>query len=178
MSNVRRHYMSLELPPTSNRSKLLAGQVIGGAVGIAAGTYSGINLVLPAAAAAAIWYVGKKLVSPSDPKYLAAIAIQGAHLAWLLFGMLLLGAWGANLLDVVVLCLGLVWLWFRPSIWPVVLLSVFQIAALALNTSLILEQPIGSPAHRSLIVHIGLRILAIAAMWRAFLQSRRQRGDA
>jgi hypothetical protein len=160
-------------PPPVNKTKLLAGQVLGGAAGIAAGNYSGMNLLIPGVALVAIFYLGNKLLRPVEPKYLSAAAIQGAHLAWLVAGMALLGSWGANLIDVAILGIGVIWLWRAPSIWPVVLLTTFQVFALAVNTNLILQYPIGAPDHRSLAVHIGLRIGAIVAMWWAWFVTRK-----
>ncbi len=170
--------MTLESPSPPTKKKLAAGQIAGGVAGIAAGTYSGMNLLIPGIAALGIWLAGTKVSSPKDPKYLGAITAQGAQLTWLLVGMALLGAWGANLIDVVVIGGGLIWLWVRPGIWPVVFLTAFQLFALAINVSAILGQQIGTTEHRALVVHIGLRIIGIAAMCSAFRQGRRETSEA
>jgi hypothetical protein len=170
--------MTSESTHTPSRKKLLAGQIAGAALGIAASTYSGMNLLVPGVAAVAILFAGTKLWRPSEPHYLGAIAVQGAHLVWLLVGTALVGAWGANLIDVIVLGAGVAWLWFRPSIWPVLLLTVFQVLALAFNTLVILQHPVGNMEHRALAVHIMLRIVAVASMWYAYAHIKRGRGDA
>ncbi len=108
--------MTSSATPPPNKTKLVVGQVLGGVVGIAAGNYTGMNLLIPAVALGVVWYVGSKHLRPAKPEYLSACAIQGAHLAWLLAGMAILGAWGANLFDVAVLSIGVLWLWKAPSI--------------------------------------------------------------
>lgn len=152
--------------------KLLVGQVFGGAVGIVAGNYTGLNLLIPALALLVIWYAGSKYLPPAKPAYLATCAIQGAHLAWLFLGMAILDAWGLNLVDVAVLGVGVAWLWFAPSIWPVLVLTLFQAFALFINVESILQHAVGATEHRSLSLHIGLRAAALATMWWAYARTR------
>lgn len=170
--------MHFEPRPPAKTKKRAAGQVIGGIAAIAVAIYSGINVLLPVVAAAAIWLIGRKVVAPSMPQYLGAIAAQGAQLLWLFYGMAILDAWGANLVDVAIVGIGLIWLWVRPGIWPVALLTAIQLLAIGINTSAILHHPIGSAEHKSLVVHIGLRVIGMAAMWFAFINVRRVHGEA
>ena len=164
-------------PPTSK--KLWIVRFVAVAIGYAVWTYFGVSLILPLlVAAAAIWYVGKKVAPPSNPMYLTAIMIQGAHLVWISLGTAFLGAWAANFLDIAILLIGLVWLWFRPSLWPIMLLTVFQIFALAVNMSVVVDYPFGNAGSRSLMIHIGLRIAGLAAMWWAFFRTRKQRSNS
>lgn len=170
--------MNSSATPRPSKTKLIVGQVLGGAAGIAAGNYMGINLLIPALALFAIWYVGGKHLRPAQPAYLPACAIQGAHGAWVLVGMAILGAWGANLVDVAVLGFGVTWLWFAPSIWPVVLLTLFQAVALFFNGEAIFQHPVGSAEHRALSLHIGLRVAALGTMWWAYVRTRGKPSEA
>ena len=170
--------MSTESSSSPSSKKLWIARFVAVVIGYAVWAYFGASFILPLlVAAAAIWYVGKKVAPPSNPMYLAAIAIQGAHLAWISLGTAILGAWAANFLDIVILLIGLAWLWLRPSLWPVVLLSAFQLFALVVNLSAMIDYPFGSAGNRSLVLHIGLRIAGLAAMWWAFFQTRKQRSD-
>ena len=163
-------------PPTSK--KLWIVRFVAVAIGYAVWTYFGVSLILPLlVAAAAIWYVGKKVAPPSNPMYLTAIMIQGAHLVWISLGTAFLGAWAANFLDIVILVIGLAWLWLRPSLWPIMLLTVFQIFALVVNTTMIVDHLLDGAGSRPLMIHIGLRIAGLAAMWWAFLRTRKLRRD-
>ena len=163
-------------PPTSK--KLWIVRFVAVAIGYAVWTYFGVSLILPLlVAAAAIWYVGKKVAPPSNPMYLTAIVIQGAHLVWISLGTAFLGAWAANFLDIVILVIGLAWLWLRPSLWPIMLLTVFQIFALVVNTTMIVDHLLDGAGSRPLMIHIGLRIAGLAAMWWAFFRTRKQRRD-
>ena len=170
--------MSSESSSSSNSKKLWVDRVLAGGAGYAVSAYFGFVLILPIlVAAAVIWYVGKKVAPVSNPRYLTAIVIQGAHLVWISLGTAFLGAWAANFLDIAILLIGLVWLWFRPSLWPIILLTVFQIFALAVNMSVVVDYPFGNAGSRSLMIHIGLRIAGLAAMWWAFFRTRKQRRD-
>ena len=170
--------MSSESSSASNSKKLWVDRVLAGGAGYAVSAYFGFVLILPIlVAAAVIWYVGKKVAPVSNPRYLTAIVIQGAHLVWISLGTAFLGAWAANFLDIAILLIGLVWLWFRPSLWPIMLLTVFQIFALAVNMSVVVDYPFGNAGSRSLMIHIGLRIAGLAAMWWAFLRTRKPRRD-
>ena len=142
--------MSSESSSASNSKKLWVDRVLAGGAGYAVSAYFGFVLILPIlVAAAVIWYVGKKVAPVSNPRYLTAIVIQGAHLVWISLGTAILGAWAANFLDIVILLIGLAWLWLRPSLWPVVLLSAFQLFALAVNMSAMIDYPFGSAGNRS-----------------------------
>ncbi len=158
-------------PSTAMKAKGLVASVVGGAVGI----YSGINLVIPLAFSGAVWYLGSKLLRPRDIAYLPAISIQAGHMLWLALGMVILGSMGANVIDLVVLGAGVAWLWIRPSLWPVVFLSIFQAIALAVNVAAIASEPVASTMHKALVVHIALRVAALFYMWRALVRARSQK---
>lgn len=156
------------------KAKGLVASVVGGAFGI----YSGFNLVIPLAFSGAVWYLGSKPLRLRDVEYLPAVAIQAGHLLWLALGMAILGSMGANVIDLVVLSTGVAWLWIRPSLWPVVFLSVFQAIALAVNVAAIAVEPVASAMHKGLVVHIAFRVAALFYMWRAFVLACSQKASA
>lgn len=147
--------------------------IVGGIVGVAIGAYAGINLLLPLAFAAAAWWVGKKLLPPARQLYLPALAVQTGHLLWLSLGMFYIGAVGLDLLDIVILVIGLAWLLLKPGLAPVLLLTAFQVLGLAINGVSFAEAAIGTNPHKALLVHIVWRLMALFFMWHAYVQSRK-----
>ena len=166
--------MSSQPTPTVPSADMKAKGVLASVIGGATGIYAGLVILAPLAFTGAAWFVGSKLLKPRDPAYLQAIAIQAGHLCWLALGMAMLGTLGANVLDLAVLGVGVAWLWFRPGLWPVVLMSVFQVLALIVNVMAITPHPIGSVMHKALVVHIAWRLAALFYMWWAYLGARRR----
>ena len=161
------------IPPAAKNAKGIVSSLVGGAVGI----YSGINLLIPLAFSGAVWFVGSKLLKPRDMAYLTAIAIQSGHLFWLAVGSAILGNIGFNAFDIVIMGVGIAWLWLRPGLWPVVFLSVFQALALVINVMVIASEPMASIAHKALVVHIALRLAALFYMWQVLVNARRQQAS-
>ena len=153
--------------------KKKARNVVGWIVGAAVGSYSGINLLIPLGFTGGAWWIGKKLLRPEKLLFLSAIAVQTGHLIWLTLGLLILGALDANLVDVVVLVVGLTWLFLKPGLGPIVLLTLFQLFALAVNSFAFADAVIGTNPHKALLVHIIWRILGLYFMWHAYIQFRK-----
>lgn len=100
-------------------------------------------------------------------------------MVWLGFGSALLGSWDATLGDLVILVVGLLWLWVKPSVWPIAILGLYQLGSLGVNAFAIIEQPVGSMQHKALVVHIALRALALFYMCSTYMQTRsRARADS
>lgn len=156
---------------TSGTRKFL--NIVGGGVGAAIGVYAGINLLIPLGITAVAWWAGKKLLAPAKQSYVPAIAVQTGHLLWLSLGLIYVGALGLDLLDVVILVIGLAWLLLKPGLAPVLLLTVFQVLALAINAVSFAEAAIGTNPHKALLVHIVWRLMALFFMWHAYVQSRK-----
>lgn len=151
--------------------------IVGGIVGVAIGAYAGINLLIPLAFTAAVWWAGRKLISGPRQPYLPALAVQTGHLLWLCLGLLYVRAAGLDLVDPVVLIIGLVWLLLKPGLAPVLFLTVFQVLALAINGVSFSDAAIGTNPHKALFVHILWRLMALFCMWQAYLQSRKGAGE-
>jgi hypothetical protein len=160
--------MSAENSSWTNRAGQIGGLIVGGVIG----NYSGINLVIPAVIAAGAWWIGKKKMRPAKLSYLPAIAVQTGHLMWIFLGIVMIGALGLALVDVVVLLIGITWLVLKPSIGPLIFLTLFQALAFAMNVITIAEVAVGSNPHKALVVHLILRVLAVFYMWSAYGQSR------
>ena len=149
--------------------------IIGTLIGLAVGRYSGINLLLPLAATALLWWGGKKLLKGERLLFLPALSLQGGHLLWMAFGLFYAGQFNDLILDIVVLIAGLIWLVSKPSLGPVLLLGIFQALALIINASVFLSAELGSTEHKALLVHIIWRLLALFYMGQGYLQLRRKR---
>jgi hypothetical protein len=156
-------------PAWTKKARLIAALIAGLAIGL----YSGINLLLPLAITAGLWWLGKKKLPPEKLPFLPAIAVQAGHLIWLTFGLLYMRSLGLNMIDIVVLVAGLTWLVLRPGLGPVILLTVFQVLALAVNGYTFAEATVGSGQHKALLVHIIWRVMAVFFMWQAYLQTRK-----
>lgn len=147
-------------------SKGVIASLLGGVVGM----YAGVHVLVPAIGAAVTWLLGSKVLRPVQPAYLPAICTQVGHALWLLIGSAIIGSWDATIGDLVIMSVGLIWLWLRPSIWPLAILCMYQIGCLGANSHLIWQQQVGSVAHKALVVHIALRVLALHYMWRGYRQ--------
>jgi hypothetical protein len=137
--------------------------------------YVGAAMFIPAALGTGTWYLGDKLLKPVVPEYLMAIAIMSGQLLWMIVGTAILGAWIPLLIiEFIIFAIGIVWLWVRPSIVPVVGLTIYEVGALVINIMGILNLEMGSPEHKAMIVHILLRIAALLYLWTAYWPTRQQ----
>jgi hypothetical protein len=164
----------LSAPPTGTlpSAKVNAKGVIASLLGLLIGMYAGIHVLVPALGAGAVWLLGSKRFRPAQPAYLPAISTQFGHLVWLGLGSVILGSLDATGGDLVILAIGLAWLWFKPSIWPLAILCIYQLGSLGVNSYLLVQQQVGSMQHKALVVHIALRALALFYMWQGFRESR------
>ena len=144
-----------------------ASTIVATVVGITAGVYSGIHLLIPLALTGLVWWAARKLLPHRPPDFVAAAAVQAGHLLWIAIGLIVIGALTVDLVDIAILLIGVVWLLARPGLAPVILLTIYQVLALLINLFALLAFPIGHNLHRALLVHIIWRGLALILMWRA-----------
>jgi hypothetical protein len=144
-----------------------ASTIVATVVGIAAGVYSGIHLLIPLALTGLVWWVARKLLSRRPPDFVVAAAVQAGHLLWIAVGLIVIGALTVDLVDIAILLIGVVWLLARPGLVPVIVLTVYQSLALLINLFAFLNFPVGNNLHRALLVHLLWRVLALILMWRA-----------
>lgn len=145
-------------------------------LGLLAGRYGGMYLLIPLAGAAAAFYGLKKLAPESKAHWSGAISIQVGHAIWFIVGLVAVGRLDGNALDPIVLLLGVCWLFAKPGVAPVLLLSVVQIGALAYNLHLFLDAGLGTNTNKALFVHIVFRALALGLMAFALYKSRKPLG--
>ncbi|MGH2799002.1 MAG: hypothetical protein ACREI6_10115 [Candidatus Rokuibacteriota bacterium] len=159
-----------------------ASAIVAIVVGIAAGVYSGIHLLIPLVLTGLAWWAARKLLPDRPPDLVAAAAVQAGHLLWIAIGLVVIGALTVDLVDIAILLGGVVWLLAKPGLVPVLVLTVYQAVALLINLFAFLNFPIGENLHRALLIHIMWRVLALILMWRAHGRTRRatevMEGDA
>ena len=144
-----------------------ASTIVATVVGIAAGVYSGIHLLIPLALTALFWWAARKLLPDRRSDFVAATAVQAGHLVWIAIGLIVIGALTVDLVDIGILLIGVVWLLARPGLAAVIVLTVYQSLALLINLFAFLNFPVGENLHRALLIHLLWRVLALTLMWRA-----------
>lgn len=152
--------------------------VLSWVVGAVVGRYSGINLMIPLFASAAVWWLGNKLLSDHRKVVVPALSINAGHFLWLAVGMAYMGGLSFNLLDLGIYAAGLFWLARRPSAGPLYLLGAYQAFALLANTASLASADVGTVAHKALLVHVIWRVLALFFMVKLFVALRRQESEA
>jgi len=156
--------------PSKAQQGGLAGVAgIGGAIiGIVAGRYLGIYLLIPGGVAVLAGWILAKILPPRVKPMVAAVAILIGHAAWMAFGVVF--ADGDRMLMVVsgveiALLLGAAaWLALRPNLAAVIVAGAYQLLSLAVNTYHFTGQTFGTGTHRALLAHMLLRIAGLIAM--------------
>jgi len=150
------------------------GGIVGAAGGWTLSQYTGASLWIPGITTLLLFLIFAKTLL--HPKFFSgAIAVTGGHVAWFVVGSLVTNMWGATALDILLLSVGMIWLWVGPGLGAVLFLGLLQLASLAYNTVLIVSMPFGSPQHRALTVHCVWRLLAIVCLVFGYIKMRRER---
>jgi hypothetical protein len=104
--------------PTKPTHPLAYVNVIAGAAGgWALSRYAGLLLWFPSVATILLLLLFTK--TPLRPKFfLGAISTTGGHVLWFLVGSFMTQIWAATALDIVILSIGILWLWLRPGLAP------------------------------------------------------------
>jgi hypothetical protein len=144
---------------------------IGGAViGLVAGRYLGMNLLIPGGIAVLVGWILTKTLPPRVKPMIAAVAIFSGHASWMAFGVLYaLGQGDTQLMivaaiEVAVLIGAAVWLAVRPSLVAVIVVGLFQLIAIGVNAYHLSGMTFGTTAHRALPAHVLLRVASLIAM--------------
>ena len=151
-----------------------APAIVATVIGIAAGAYSGIHLLIPLVLTGLAWWAARKLLPDRPSDFVAAAAVQAGHLLWIAIGLVVIGALTVDLVDIAILIVGVVWLLTKPGLAAVIVLTVYQAAALLINLAAFVAMPIGENLHRALLIHIIWRVLALIFMWRGDRRRRRE----
>ncbi|WP_233840313.1 hypothetical protein [Dyella sp. 2HG41-7] len=133
--------------------------------GWAVGMYTGVILLWPLIATAAVWAAGKMLFGEARQAILPSFCVQAGHFAWFVIGMLLTGQYlSPALFDATWLAIGLVWLWMKPGKAALCFLGVYQLISLPYDALRFSEAAWGTAANKALLVHIIWHVLAVFYM--------------
>jgi hypothetical protein len=158
--------------------KLSVGRGAGGILAAALGMYSGVNALIPLAFAGVAFFVGLRFMPEAEKIWLPPLAVQFGYLCWMLVGAIVLAIMNFTasdvLIDIVILSVGLVWLYARPGLWPVILLVLYHTAGLIMLSTTVAAGG-GHNMYPALAVHATLRVLAIGLMLLAYIQQRHAR---
>lgn len=160
---------------TQKPAKSFARRVVdiaGSVVGIAAGAYSGANLLLPAIAGGNVFFILSKTRWIKSKSLLAAASIQAGQAIWMAIGLgfILAGALNAPRVDFfitveiigyVLLVAILIWLRAKGLVYVLLVYQALCIVVHILNLTGIL--PAGLPP-RAIVAHLLLRVAAILCM--------------
>jgi len=140
------------------------GAAVGLGVGLGVGRYAGFALLFPAGFALLVGWVLSKTVPARSKPIIPASAVQAGQALWMLLGMVILARFDLTLIDFVILTAGAVWLAFWPSVIVVGVLICYQTVRLAVNGLAFAEATPNTDLHKALLVHLVLRVAAVALM--------------
>jgi hypothetical protein len=150
------------------------GSVLGSIFGIGVGWYCGIHLVIPLAFAFGIgWLLTKIPQSPTT--FRLAWAVQAGHALSMMTGVIFTGLWSQVAMDLVVLTVGLAWLWARPNFGAVIFLGLYHLSAGAVNVVALIHAQPGSGMHKALVAHLAIRVAALALLVSGFMKASKQK---
>lgn len=129
------------------------------------GKYLGFYLLIPLAAVLVCGWIASKTVKTSAQPMVPAFAIQAGHALWMGLGALILDQWSLVIGDIFIIILGLMWLMTQPGLGPVILLTVYQVAAFIVNLNVFSAPEADGEVHRALLVTMILRILAVIMLF-------------
>jgi len=142
-------------------------------IGIAVASYAGQYLVFPLLGSGLTWWLGKKRLAQEKQQHLPAIAVQTGYLAWLIIAFVAARQLNSNLIDILLLSIGLWWLFSKPGIKPIILLGLYQILGISANLIAFLAMPFNTLPHKVLLIHIIWRAMALFFMGSSYLTLRK-----
>jgi hypothetical protein len=136
--------------------------VIGSIIGIGFGKYCGIYSLIVMLMVGIFYFLSRKVFPRSRQCLVVAFSILAGQLGWLSLGLFV--APSGVILDLIILGGFLLWLVVRPSLVATYSILVVQSLALLVNVVTISKLTWGQGPHRSLVMHIILRILSIISL--------------
>jgi len=147
--------------------------IVGTAVGLAMGYYAGIHVIVPfILMIGVLWILNRTNTVPAEGR--SILALLSAQFGWMCIGAVLTGQWHLVYIDLLFIGGGTLWLMIRLHAIPIIILMLFQLGVLLINTNLILTVEIGSDEHRALVVHIVLRIMVLFALGNGLFKLRKR----
>lgn len=149
--------------------------LVAGIGGYAIARYTGSAIWIPGAAALLIGVLFHQ--SPiKPPHFKVSVALIGAQFVWMFTGAALMGGWSQVQLDLGYMAAGIIWIWWKPGWFPMLLLALFQSYGLAMNAITFADLEIGTIEHKAITVHLTFRCCSVVALiWElvAWRQARR-----
>ena len=132
------------------------------AVSFVLAKFIGAMFFIPLALSGLAFFLLRKL--RSDPIYVSAMeGLALGQVGWFIVGAIAMPAlWSNVALDIIIVFALILWLLLRLSIWPAVLLIIYEVISLFVNgMALAAADPMSAP-FKALLVHILWRVLIIA----------------
>ena len=147
---------------------------IGGIIGAVVGFYCGIMLLIPAVISFIAAAILKKMDLPRLNPFKIAAAVVIGHTGWMGVGFVLVRNVQAMAIvpDIILMTIGLVWLFANPGRGAVWYFTILEAVTAAVNLFNLLPQPFGSAPHKALVAHLCLRAFVIAALWMGLRSSK------
>lgn len=131
-------------------------------IAVVIGFYCGASLLVPGIGVVVASYFLRKFGSTEVQPFVVGVAVVLGQLSWMLVaGLFGPAGFAAVALDVTIVAAGSLWLIIRPGLWPMLLLCVFQGAAVTLNILAISQAAFQSSEHKALAAHIALRLFSL-----------------
>lgn len=146
-------------------------RIVGVVVAVAVGSYTGLHWLVPLVATGLIWWAGEKLLSQPN-QFLPAAAVQAGQGLWMTLGLFVADTIGRNLIEALLLLVGVAWLLAKPGLGPLILLTLYQSVALLVNGVALVDAEVGTTPHKALLIHVIWRVLALVLMWQAYAKSK------
>lgn len=156
--------------------KYKIGTGIGWIIGVIIGYYTGLNLIIPLVLAFLSGWLANKFIklSPLSKSMIPAFAVQCGQMLWMFLAIF----WGSPakiILELITVIAALAWLLMRPSLMPVVALSIYQIIGFVYNIVKFLSYSFGTPPHKTLLIHLIIRIVAVFLMFTGLREVNKQK---
>jgi hypothetical protein len=173
--------MDIETQTTTNPTQEQAPKPVGrqiavavaGVFGAAVGYYCGWQLVIPIGLAFGIGWVLTRI--PGSPvAFRIPWALEAARALYLAADIVLGGGWLADALHILMLAAGLMWLWLRPGIGPVILLGLYAVATAVLIAIAYGQAQPGSWQHKALVAYLFLQGTTVLFLISSYVKTRRR----
>jgi hypothetical protein len=147
---------------------------IGGIIGAVIGYYCGIMLLIPAVISFIAALILKNIELPRLNPFKIAAAVVIGHTGWMVVGFILTKNVAAMAVvpDIILMTIGLVWLFANPGRGPVWYFTILEAVTAAVNLLNLVPQHFGNTAHKALVAHLCLRIFVVTALWMGLRSQR------
>ena len=142
--------------------------LLGGVVGAIVGYYAGIMLIIPLVATAIVFFIIKKIAAPRLEAFKLAIAALLGHSIWMSFALFVGPSAILMILpDLILIVIGLIWLFVRPDRSVVWYFTIFEAVSALINIFNLVGQSFNTSSHKALVAHLCMRAFIITAFWLA-----------